>query len=314
MSTPEKFSPIVESNISSYEAAAPAQAGSVSSVAAPDPNNPPWGILAASLTWLASILFLFLMNALIVIPYALQHSGDMDNDALRQFLLTDKTAILLQIFSIIPAHLLTLGLGWAVVTRLGQRPFWKSLGWSWSGNFGLWKSLGLVVVLLLGGRILIQLIGGKETLMDQIVTSSMAARYMTAFLATFTAPLTEELIYRGLLYSALLGWFTRINAQRGVPHPQVTAAISAVTGVSLLFLLVHVPQYWPNFGVIIVIGLLSLSLTVIRAYTGRLLPCFVIHTVFNGLSAIAIVLEPYFNHPNPEQKAAAVRMLARSLG
>jgi hypothetical protein len=41
------------------------------------------------------------------------------------------------------------------------------------------------------------------------------------------------------------------------------------------------------------ISLLSFVLTFIRARTGRLLPCFVIHLVFNGVQSCIIVLEPY---------------------
>ena len=33
--------------------------------------------------------------------------------------------------------------------------------------------------------------------------------------------------------------------------------------------------------------------SVIRAYTGRLLPCVVIHFVFNGIQAVALVVEPH---------------------
>jgi len=45
--------------------------------------------------------------------------------------------------------------------------------------------------------------------------------------------------------------------------------------------------------VIISITLLSVVLTGIRARTGRLLPCFVIHFVFNGIQSLIIVFEPY---------------------
>jgi membrane protease YdiL (CAAX protease family) len=46
-------------------------------------------------------------------------------------------------------------------------------------------------------------------------------------------------------------------------------------------------------GAILSIALLSVVLTVVRARTGRLLPCFVIHLVFNGVQSAIIVAEPY---------------------
>lgn len=247
--------------------------------------------------WIASIFLLVVMSAVFVIPYAFRQVG-MNQETLRQFLLTDKTAIFLQILSTIPAHLLTLGVIWAVVTRFGKRPFWSTLGWGWSRDFNFWTSAALGVGLLILGMLITYKFHGEETQVDKIISSSSAARYTTAFLATFTAPLVEEMVYRGVLYSAL---------------QKIIGTVWAVAGVMLLFTLIHVPQYWPNYGVIVVIGILSLSLTLVRAYTGRLLPCFIIHLVFNGISSILIILEPYFPHlgSGGEQKAESFIMLAR---
>lgn len=280
------------------------------------PDNPPWGLLAAACTWFASVALLALMSILFVMPYAFKEiTGGGDREALKQFLLTDKTAILLQIASTIPAHLLTLGLVWAVVTHFGKLPFWSTLGWDWSKNFGLWKSVGLALALLALGLVLTKILGGEETQVDKIVASSTAARWTTAFLATFTAPLIEEMVYRGILYAALRKWLIRINTSRGDAHAQKTGTISAVFAVLFLFTLVHVPQYWPNYGVIAVIGILSISLTLVRAYTGRLLPCFIIHLVFNGVSSVLILLEPVLSHldSGSEQKAAAIMALAHNI-
>lgn len=251
----------------------------------------------AAATWIASIILMVVMSAVFIIPYAFRQVG-MNQEAFKQFLLTDKTAIFLQILSAIPAHLLTLGVIWAVVTRFGKRPFWSTLGWSWGRNFGFWTSAGLAVGLLGLGMLITYKFQGGETQVDKLINSSSAARYTTAFLATFTAPLVEEMVYRGVIYSAL---------------QKVIGTTWSVVGVLLLFTLIHVPQYWPNYGVIAVIGILSFSLTVVRAYTGRLLPCFIIHLVFNGISSILIILEPYVPHLNSggEQKAESFIMLAR---
>ena len=62
-----------------------------------------------------------------------------------------------------------------------------------------------------------------------------------------------------------------------------------------MFAGLHVLQYWPNFGAISAISLLSLTLTVVRARTGRLLPCYVIHLVFNSIQSIIIIADPYLH-------------------
>ena len=214
--------------------------------------------------------------------------------------MTDKTAIFLQVIAILPAHLFSLALVWAVVTRFGKLPFLTSLGLTWSGKLWFWGSVGLGVVLCVVGSGLAWLLGGETpTQLDQIINSSLAARYSLAVLAVFTAPLVEELIYRGVLYSAL---------QRLVG---VSPAVIIVLGI---FTLIHVPQYWPNFGVIAAVGLLSVSLTIIRAYTGRLLPCVVIHFVFNGIQAIVLVIEPHLPKlAQPGEQAAGMLLRLANL-
>ena len=265
-----------------------------------NPNNPPWGMVAGLLTWLGSVVLLFGMSLLFIIPYiALRFPGGTKQE-LEQFLTTDKTAILLQIVAAFPAHLLTLGIVWAVVTRFGKRPFWRALGFTWSKRVGFWTSAGLAVGLLALGLLLTKLIGGEPTQIDQIVSSSTASRYTLALLAATTAPFVEELVYRGVLYSAL---------------QKAAGMLWAIVGVSFLFTLVHILQYYNNIGVIIVISMLSISLTLVRAFTGRLLPCFIMHLIFNGIQSVLIIVEPYLPQsvPDVEQKAPALVMLARSL-
>jgi hypothetical protein len=77
--------------------------------------------------------------------------------------------------------------------------------------------------------------------------------------------------------------------------------------------LIHVPQYWPSYGVIATILLLSFTLTMIRARTGRLLPCFVIHLVFNGIQSVLIVLDPYLKSYVEKNPAPAPGLLVELL-
>lgn len=265
-----------------------------------NPDNPPWGVLTAVLAWLGSVVLLLGVQFLVIIPYALYRYRGTGFEQVGQSIQKDPTAILLSVLSTIPAHLLTIGLVWAVVTGMGKRPFWRTLGWGWSRNIGPWKSIGVAVLVLMVGGLLTQLVGGEETAVDQIVNSSMAARVAIAVLATVTAPLVEEMIYRGLLYSA----FRR-----------VAGMVWAVVVVSFLFTFVHFFQYSNNLGVIAAISIFSLSLTLMRAYTGRLLPCYVMHLVFNGIQAIGIIFGPYMQRGGSgvEQKAAVVQAVTRLL-
>ncbi len=251
-----------------------------------DANDPVWGVGGALLVWTASILVQAIIPLFFIIPFALHRglnpsSPDFARAAL-ELAVTDRTAIFLQVLSILPTHILTLALLWAVVTRFGKRPFLASFGWGWSRSRGLLEGLGfagLGVALFITAVTLAWLLGAdKPTQLEQLINSSIGARYAIAALAVLTAPFVEEFVYRGVLYSAL---------QRTIG---VNAAVFFVLG---LFTLIHVPQYWPNIGVISAVALLSIVLTIVRAYTGRLLPCIVIHMSFNAVQAILLIAEPY---------------------
>ena len=240
-----------------------------------DPDNPPWNLLQGFLTWLLSVALLFLPQ-LFAIPYvASRYQGTRPTI---EMLLADKTFILIIVCGILPAHALTLVVAWAVVTRFGRLPLREVLGWSWRPNFGIWHSVGLAIILFVVAMFIIYKFGGQETDLERILQSSRAAALITAFIAVTTAPLVEEIVYRGLLYSAM---------------QRIIGRLLAVFVVASLFAGLHVLQYWPNAGAIAAITLLSVVLTVVRARTGRLLPCFVIHLVFNGIQSLIIVIDPY---------------------
>lgn len=241
------------------------------------------------------------LSLVFIMLYFSSAYGSMQPGQLQQLLTTDKVAVLIQVIAVIPAHLLTLGLAWAVVTNFGKRPFWSTLGWRYTHwtDFIVW--VFLAVALLLFGGLLTRYYGGEPTDIDQIINNSAASRFVLAFLATATAPIVEEVIYRGILYPAL---------QRAI------GVAWAVIAVTLLFASVHVVQYYNNISVIAAIGVLSLSLTLVRAYTKSLLPCFVIHLVFNGLQSLYIVLQPYITKPEtvPQQKSGLIILLSQLLG
>jgi len=86
---------------------------------------------------------------------------------------------------------------------------------------------------------------------------------------------------------------TRANRHKLTPY---TAGVGVAIGiVSLLFAGVHVFQYRNNLAVIVVITLLSITLTVTRAITGKVLPAFIIHLVFNGIQSVLIVVGGFVN-------------------
>lgn len=270
-----------------------------------DPDNPPWGTGMGLLTWAASVLLLVVTSTTFLLYYAAKRGITPDRpgyrDLLVDFAVKDPGAVLVQLLATLLAHIFTLVVVWAVVTGFGRRPFWQALGWRWGRYLNLWSSIAIGLVLFLAGAALAKLLGGDTpTQLEQMLNSSAAARYAIAFLATLTAPLIEEFIYRGVLYSGLR---------------KLIGTVAAVIFVAALFTAVHVPQYKTNLGVIAAVALLSLSLTVIRAVSGKLLPCFIVHLVFNGIQSALIVVGGSSIAPSvsPEHGAAMIVTLVRSL-
>jgi membrane protease YdiL (CAAX protease family) len=274
----------------------------------------------AILVWIFTFFLLLLLPLLFLLPYAV-HRGISPATpdyarVLTDFALKDPTAIFLQVLATLPTHLLTFVVVWAVVTRFGKLPFWETIGGTWGRRLGLPASIGLGVILFILSAAIAHVLGGdKPTQLDAIINSSPASRYLLVFLATFTAPFAEEFIYRGLLYSSMQRLLGRIAALIvELPSLQrLIGRIAAVIVVLAMFTMVHVPQYWPNFGVIAAVGLLSIVLTIVRAYSGRLLPCIVIHFVFNGIQSVLIVLGVSGPKPQitPEQVTSLVIPLIR---
>jgi uncharacterized protein len=239
---------------------------------APTPDNPPWNSPIAFGVWFLSVLAIFLFPIFFIVPYVL-----LNRPLSLESIQTDSTAILLNLLAIVPAHLFTLAAAWFVATRNGRFSLGETLGFK-SGGFRWWfYPLVLIAFFVIAGIVNYFIPEGDNELL-KILRSSRAATYIIVILATFTAPLVEEVVYRGILYSAL---------QRSI------GGIGAIALVTFFFALVHVPQYWGSPGTILLICLLSLVLTLIRWKTGHLLPCIIMHTIFNGLQSLFLVAEPY---------------------
>jgi membrane protease YdiL (CAAX protease family) len=252
----------------------------------PNVERSPWvGVLKAFALWFISVLLLIFVPVIIALPYII-YTWTKYGPPTPEALGTDKTLLLLSVVAILPTHLLTFLAIWLVVSRAGREPFWRTVKFEWPQNvgsvIGTLSSILLAIILLVVAWLLTRFWGGDRTQLDLLIESSLAARFATAFVAVATAPLIEELIYRGVLYPAI-----EKAAGMGV----------AILIVSLLFAGVHVLQYKNNLSVIAAITLLSFTLTLTRALTGKLLPSFVIHLVFNGIQAVVLVLGPFLEKP-----------------
>jgi len=251
----------------------------------PDPDRPHWGPVAGVSVWLASVAAIIVIPLIAVIAWYMIQSvrgAPLPNLAVPAEVVEwvkSPNLLLVQVLSTILAHAVTILICWAVVTQLGKRRFWASLGWNWAGrSFWYWMVLSAcVIVALLVVTQLLSLVlpQSEENSFTELLRSSTRVRIAIAVLATFTAPLVEETVYRGILFSSL---------RRNVG---LTAAVTLVT---LMFAGVHVLQYLGAWVSIAGLTLLSFALTVIRARTKSILPCVAVHTLNNAFFSVLILL------------------------
>lgn len=242
------------------------------------PNNPPWNSAMAIVLWLVSVGSIIFLPALFLFPYLLNQNISMSDQAnVIKFSTTDPTAILIQIAAIIPAHILTLIIAWFIITNYKTYSFKKMLGWKW-GGYRWWHTIILLLTVFAVAITTNYFFGASDNDLLRILRSSRYVVFLVAFMATFSAPIVEEVVYRGVLYSAF---------QRTTNIPM------AVFLVTFVFALVHYPQYWGDTSTLITLTFLSLVLTLIRVWTNSLLPCIFFHFVFNGIQSVILILQPY---------------------
>ena len=235
--------------------------------------------------WVLSIVAIFIFPLFLIVPYLITSGA-----AISEEMQNDPQVVLLGLIGVAPAHLFTFIITWFVVTNYRKHSFLGMLGWK-SGGIRWWYYPLVIAsfMALVGG--VSQILPEREHDILRIIRSSPAAAYTLAFIATFFAPFIEEAVYRGLLYSAF---------QRSI------GTVWTVAIVTLMFAGIHYPQYWESPGSIIMITVLSFALTMTRTLSGNLLPCVILHFLFNGLQSIFIILEPYFNLPELQQQTTSL--------
>jgi hypothetical protein len=240
----------------------------VSHLPANGAGGPPvnFGILEAALTWAsttsATLLAPLLAGCLYLVVGGLAGWRIARGDAL----LAERPFLLMLCGFLLVSQLLTIGLAWFVVTDGLRLVLADAVGWTWTVRRRTVAAAAAGFVLL--NLVAIAIFGEPESTPFQRMTADPLVSAFIGVLAVATAPLAEELVYRGLLFPALERRLGRV------------ASILLVSG---LFVFIHLEQYAASAAAVVTLGALSLTLTGLRAYTGSLLPSFALHTLYNGL-------------------------------
>jgi membrane protease YdiL (CAAX protease family) len=157
--------------------------------------------------------------------------------------------------------------------------FWSAIRWKWPGKAAL-SLLGIGVLMIAFDALGRYLPMPKTTPFDQFFERPMDA-YLTAAFAVTLGPLMEELFFRGFLY------------------PVISRRLGAFWGIiltALPFGVMHYSQY-RSWGAVLIIVLVGIVLTTIRAVTKSVASSFLAHVGYNAaLMTLAAIATDGFRH------------------
>ena len=170
------------------------------------------------------------------------------------------------------AYLLILAYMYVLVTRERRRPdFLAAIHWNWPSNIAVYVLAGFALSLALQAVAHFLPIP-KELPIDSFFRTPAEA-WALSILSVTLAPLMEELFFRGFLYPVL--------ARRlGLPI--------AVFVTALGFALLHGAQLMFSWGPVLVIFLVGIVLTTVRAKTNSVAAGVLIHMAYNGTITVAM--------------------------
>jgi uncharacterized protein len=240
---------------------------------APPSQDPPWtgwNVLQIAVLTLAVTIVLVL-----VVTLATQH-----------LLYPNKAIIdvakfpLVTIGAQVLAYLFVLAFMFSIVKSKSDRSFLTAIQWNWPDNWAVYLLAGVVMSFGLQGVAHLVPIP-KDLPMDRFFQTTREAWVLAVFGVTF-APLLEELFFRGFLYPVLV-------RRLGV--------VTSVVLTAAAFSLIHAEQLGRAWGPVLVIFLVGLVLTVVRAKTGSVAAGVLMHVAYNGtISVLLFVATDGFRH------------------
>jgi membrane protease YdiL (CAAX protease family) len=193
------------------------------------------------------------------------------------------------------AYLLVAGCGAWLFSFAWQRPF--LVGVHWRGKIAAGRAWWLVGLGLAGG-LASSLIGNllpmpkdPPILMD-MMHSPVGAWMMLVFGVTF-APALEEMAFRGFLLPGFVhafDWLVRKGDITVETRRWVGVPVSVVL-TSVPFALMHAPQVSHAWGPLVLIGLISVMLCVVRLLLDSLAASVLVHAAYNLTLFLGILVE-----------------------
>ena len=165
---------------------------------------------------------------------------------------------------------------YVMILMRSPAPFWRAIGWR------KMPAHASAIQFLTGGAILALVatfasgfFNSKETLPIEQLLQARVSMILYALLGVLVAPLVEETIFRGFLYPVIA---RRVGIVAGV----------LITGT--LFGLLHAAQLWGGWGQIVLLIVVGVVLTAVRARTGTVAASYFVHLGYNGLQLLGYLV------------------------
>ena len=243
-------------------------------VVAPPVEDPAWGVVDVVLIAIFSLIATGLLTA---VAFGIVHSIP----AWKQYSVAQLAA---EPLAVIPpqavGYLFTLFFMVLVVRRGTSAPFWSAVKWSWPTKGIVFFTVGLALsVLIQVGSNFLPI--PKTLPIDEFFKTTHAA-WMLAVFGIVIAPLFEELFFRGFLYPVL---YRRIGF------------FAAMVLNSLLFAFTHEGQLAHAWAPLLVLFVVGMALTYVRARTQSVASSFLVHSGYNAfLFGMIFVATAGFRH------------------
>jgi uncharacterized protein len=170
----------------------------------------------------------------------------------------------------------------AVQMRVRFRsPFWRTIGWRKleTGRFSkrvvyfglVLAGFFLSIIVSLGSA----LFPPNKDLPIEVLFQDRNTTLLFMLIAVFLAPVVEETIFRGYIYPVIGRSF---------------GMVWGIVATGTLFGLLHAEQLWGGWGQIALLIFVGIVLTFARAFSRSVVTGFVIHTSYNSIQVIGLLI------------------------
>jgi membrane protease YdiL (CAAX protease family) len=162
--------------------------------------------------------------------------------------------------------------------RLHQ-PFWTAIRWQWPRRY--WPGLVVLGMSLVSLQVFERFFHLPKHIPLEDFLSTPLAAVLTAIFAVSLGPLMEELFFRGFLYPV-------IERRFGIGAAIIITAVAFGT--------IHAAQLAFAGGLVLIIFLVGIVLTIVRAKTGSVAASLIVHVAYNSTLVIVGVIASHHWH------------------